>query len=152
MNTNFDNARFTVTYSRNCDGGVQEMAAAAKCIRDVFPNSQIVSERTNSFPIKVIISVQDERDGDKKIVWSGKQQNLFEKYQSKRTKCMQRIKSKLVDLQKQQADSTTTKDNNTAQEQRQTIPTTRRTSLSSPTITSERRASVASLVALPVHA
>ena len=84
--------------SRNCDGGLQELSTAAKCIRDVFPDCEIISERTNAYPLKVIIEVESDEEEGKKIVWSGKQQNLFEKYQNKRTKCMQRIKSKLTGL------------------------------------------------------
>jgi hypothetical protein len=124
--TNFETARFTVTYvsyhvlfarfhrevshlnlffvsiqSRNCDGGLQELSTAAKCIRDVFPDSVIIPERNNAYPLKVVISVESEANGDKKIVWSGKQQNLFEKYQNKRAKSMHRIKSRLADLRQQ---------------------------------------------------
>ena len=77
------------------------MSTAAKCIRDVFPDCVIIPERTNAYPLKVVISVENGANGDKQIVWSGKQQNLFEKYQNKRNKSMQRIKSKLADLRQQ---------------------------------------------------
>lgn len=93
---------FSQQQSRNCDGGVQELSAAAKCIRDVFPDCEIVPERTNAYPLKVVIAVESPGEGEKVIVWSGKQQNLFEKYQNKRSKCMQRIKSKLTGLREQQ--------------------------------------------------
>lgn len=98
--SNYEKARFTVTYSRNCDGGFQELSTAAKCIRDVFPDCEIISERTNNYPIKVTIEVESDEEEGKKLVWSGKQENLFEKYQNKRAKSMKRIKNKLVGLQK----------------------------------------------------
>ena len=87
--------------SRNCDGGVQELTAAAKCIRDIFPDSKIVPVRTNAYPLKVVIEVESPEEGKRVTVWSGKQQNLFEINKNKRSKCMQRIKSKLTGLRAQ---------------------------------------------------
>lgn len=87
--------------SRNCDGGVQEFSAAARCIRDIFPDAEIVPVRTNAYPLKVVIEVDSLEQSKKLIVWSGEQQNLFEINGRKRSKCMQRIKSKLTVLREQ---------------------------------------------------
>jgi len=74
------------------------MCAAAKCIRDVFPNCEIIPNRTNAYPLRVIITVEVPEGDAAVLVWSGKQQNLFEKCQNTRRKCMHRIKSKLTGL------------------------------------------------------
>lgn len=84
---------FSSTQSRNWDGGYQELTTTAQCVRQVFPDSKIIPNRTNTYPIQVTV---DAEYGDKTVqVWSGKQQRLFAKNRNKRIKTMEEIKMKL---------------------------------------------------------
>jgi hypothetical protein len=65
-------------------------------VKSVFPSAQIVENRVDKYPIKVIISA--EIGGQKMEVWSGRQQDLFRKNASQRSKSIQMITSSLKDL------------------------------------------------------
>lgn len=83
--------------SRNWDGGMQEFNTAASCVRDIFPDSELIVNMTDNYPIRIIVSA--ELDGKKKMdIWSGRQQELFGKNRSKRTKAIAEIKSNLQKL------------------------------------------------------
>lgn len=92
--------KFTVTYSRLCDGGAQEMSTAVTCVRDIFPDSSIATHRRTSEEDvrlgtanpEVIISSNGE------ILWSSKQKNLYQKYPKKRKKSIKEIKKVLEAL------------------------------------------------------
>mmetsp|Transcript_26611 Transcript_26611/g.37482 ORF Transcript_26611/g.37482 Transcript_26611/m.37482 type:complete len:80 (+) Transcript_26611:207-446(+) len=75
---------------------MQEFNTAASCVREVFPDAEIISNRTNKYPIRVIVSTN--LDGKETELWSGRQQNLFSKYRSERTRAMNEIKSNLQAL------------------------------------------------------
>lgn len=74
-------------------------------MRQVFPDSEIIPNRTGNFPIKVII-VAGFDDGKTVQVWSGKQQKLFAKNRSKRIKAMDEIKVCLEGLKEGSETST----------------------------------------------
>ena len=95
------------TQSRNCDGGYQEMSTAVECVRTVFPDCEIETQRNDSYPIRVIISARVGNDNNKAKeleVWSGRQQDLFSKYATKRRQTMETIKANLMDLQERLED------------------------------------------------
>ena len=81
------------------------MSTAVECVRSVFPDSKIETHRTDSFPIRVIISARiggssSSNNKAKELeVWSGRQQDLFSKYATKRRQTMEAIKANLIDLQ-----------------------------------------------------
>ena len=52
----------------------------------------MVGNRTNNYPIKVIVAADDE------TLWQGRQQDLFRKYSSKRKKSMEEIAAKAKEL------------------------------------------------------
>lgn len=107
MHHHHQNFKFTIKYSRNCDGGMQEMATAAQCVREIFPESEISIQRTTTVPIWVTITATNTDDNKEIVVWSGKQQLLFEKYANKRTKTMARIKTNLRKLVSKPTSSST---------------------------------------------
>jgi len=86
---------FTVTYSRNWDGGKQEFNSAAECVRAVFPGCKIIENRVDVYPVKVIVTAELGGRGRPMEIWSGRQQNLFSKYASKRSTSMTQIKENL---------------------------------------------------------
>jgi hypothetical protein len=57
--------KFTVTYSRLCDGGTQEMSTAVECVREIFPDASIQTtrrqpqEEIGMFNPPVVISVSE---------------------------------------------------------------------------------------------
>ena len=81
---------------RNWDGGLQEFETAKSCVEAVFPGAEIISNRVDQYPIKVTVTANVE--GSKQVVWSGRQQDLFRKYASKRNKAMNEIKTNLMVL------------------------------------------------------
>lgn len=101
--------KFTVTYSRLCDGGAQEMTTAVTSVREIFPDASIATHRrTPEEDVRlgtqnpeVIISSNGE------ILWSSKQKNLYQKYPKKRKKSIKEIKKALSALKANTASSTT---------------------------------------------
>ena len=89
---------FTITYSRNWDGGGQEYNSAASCVKQVFgPDATIIRNCVDAYPIRVIVSAEMQGIG-KLELWSGRQQSLFRKYGEQRRKSMSDIKAILEDL------------------------------------------------------
>jgi len=69
----------------------------------VFPGSRIVQNQVDSYPIKVIVTA--ELPGSKPMtIWSGRQQDLFGKYASKRAKSMEAIQANLRDFKEEFVD------------------------------------------------
>lgn len=65
------------------------MNTAIDCIRSVFPLCAIETIRVDKFPLRVTITAGTS---DMQLpIWSGKQQNLFQKYRVKRRKTMKII-------------------------------------------------------------
>ena len=64
-----------------------------KPVNDVFPDSTVTPNGTNNYPIKVVISA--EHGGQKVDIWSGRQQDLFRKYATKRDKSIAEMKRNL---------------------------------------------------------
>ena len=75
--------------SRNWDGGYQEFNTAATCVRTVFPGAEIIQDRVDVYPIRVIVTAH--LNGKNMEVWSGRQQSLFSKYYTEREKSMAEI-------------------------------------------------------------
>ncbi|EEC49288.1 predicted protein [Phaeodactylum tricornutum CCAP 1055/1] len=69
-------------------------STAENCVKEIFPGSQIVANRTDRYPIRVIVSV--EADGKSVEIWSGSQRDLFQKYRANREKSVQAIKNNLT--------------------------------------------------------
>ena len=92
------NLSFTVTYSRNWDGGGQERDTAISCIRQVFPTNDIPVTPicVDKYPIRVIIEAK--LGGTNVKVWEGDQRDLFRKYSTKRDQSMKTIIQNLQDL------------------------------------------------------
>ena len=74
-------------------------------MKKVFPSSQIIENRVDKYPIRVIVTAHiiltnavDDDDGVE--IWSGRQQDLFSKYKSKRINAMKEINSSLEGLKK----------------------------------------------------
>jgi hypothetical protein len=62
----------------------------------VFPHAEIVKNRVNSYPVKVIVTAHV---GATNVdVWSGRQQSLFQKNASQRKASISEIKKRLEDL------------------------------------------------------
>jgi uncharacterized protein (DUF302 family) len=65
----------------------------------VFPGSEITPNRTNKYPIRVVVTANI---GSTNVnVWSGSQKDLFRKYASKRTKAIEQITANLEDLKEE---------------------------------------------------
>jgi len=58
----------------------------------VCPDANVVGNRTNNYPIKVIVTADDE------TLWQGRQQDLFRKNSSKRKASMEAIAAKAKEL------------------------------------------------------
>jgi len=107
--------KFTVTYSRLCDGGTQEMSAAVACVRDIFPDAAIQTTRRQpredlgvSNP-SVVISTSSVTYGRRRssassstistiasdVLWEAKQKNLYEKYPKKRRRSVKDMRKSL---------------------------------------------------------
>jgi len=69
-----------------------------QAVKDVFPNSEVQPVGTNNYPIKVIVTAKNGSQNTK--IWSGRQQDLFRKYASKRTKAIVEIKRNLTEYKK----------------------------------------------------
>ena len=75
-------------------------------MKKVFPSSQIIENRVDKYPIRVIVTAHiiltnDVDDDDDAVeIWSGRQQDLFSKYKSKRINAMKEINSSLEGLKK----------------------------------------------------
>lgn len=65
-------------------------------MKSVFPKAQIIEKRIDEYPVKVV--VQADVNGTKLDVWSGRQQDLFRKYASKRQASIAAIQQNLEDL------------------------------------------------------
>jgi len=91
---------FTITYSRNWDGGQQEYRTALQAVKTVFPDSPVVEHRVDKYPIRVVVTAEQQSSGEKTKIWSGRQQDLFTKYSAKRTKSVQQIISSLENFKK----------------------------------------------------
>lgn len=74
------------------------MSTATQCVREVFPGSEIVPNRTDAYPIRVVVTAETGGNKGGVEIWSGRQQNLFGKNRSKREQSMAEIKSKLNEL------------------------------------------------------
>ena len=68
------------------------MSSAEQAIKQGYPGAEVVGNRTNNYPIKVIVTVDDE------TLWQGRQQDLFGKNSSKRKKSMEEIAAKAKEL------------------------------------------------------
>jgi hypothetical protein len=69
------------------------MGTVVKCIRSIFPLCAIETIRVDKGPLQVTITASTS---DMELpIWSGKQQNLFEKYRVKRRKTMETIVANL---------------------------------------------------------
>ena len=68
-------------------------------MKAVFPGAEIVENRIDEYPIKVAIKA--DINGTKMDVWTGRQQNLFSKYASKRRASIAEIKANLNDLKEE---------------------------------------------------
>jgi hypothetical protein len=118
--------KFTVTYSRLCDGGTQEMSTAVAAVRDIFPDATIRTNRRNqeedigiSNPSVVISatttilggsgigedlhnnnssSSSNNHSQEDDVLWSSKQRNLYQKYPKKRRRSIKDIRKKLETL------------------------------------------------------
>ena len=66
--------KFTVTYSKNWDGGGQEFEAAKAAILAVVKNANVVPNRVDKYPITV--TIEEEQLG---MIYSGRQQGFFGK-------------------------------------------------------------------------
>ena len=67
-------------------------------MKKVFPSSQIIENRVNKYPIRVIVTAAHTDNVVE--IWSGRQQDLFSKYKSKRINAMKEINSSLEGLKK----------------------------------------------------
>ena len=84
--------------SRNWDGGKQEYNSALTALRKVFPDADVVENCVDKYPIRVIVTAQKDSSPPGKNpteIWSGRQQDLFSKYASKRKKAMEAIENNL---------------------------------------------------------
>ena len=66
--------KFTITYSKNWDGGGQEFEAAKAAILAVVKNANVVPIRVDKYPITV--TIEEEQLG---MIYSGRQQGFFGK-------------------------------------------------------------------------
>jgi polyribonucleotide nucleotidyltransferase len=66
--------QFTVTYSKNWDGGGQEYEAAKAAILAVVKNASVEPNRVDVYPITV--TVEEKSLG---VIYSGRQQGFFGK-------------------------------------------------------------------------
>eukprot|EP01084_Bolivina_argentea_P194659 334026_1 len=83
---------YRVTFSHNCDGGMQEYNTARDAIMEVHPSANIIKNRVDTYPIQVIVSrVEGEGEGDTELFRSD-QRDLFRKYGSRRTTSIDKIK------------------------------------------------------------
>ena len=85
-----------VHVARNWDGGQQEYNTAFECVKRVFPDAPITPNRTDNYPIRVIVNAKIGSSTIK--VWSGRQQSLFRKYRADREKAMAEMVQSLEEL------------------------------------------------------
>jgi hypothetical protein len=73
------------------------LSTATQCVRQVFPGSEVVENRTEAYPVRVRITA--ETGGAKAIeIWSGRQQSLFAKNKKQREQSIAEIVKKLNEL------------------------------------------------------
>ena len=65
----------------------------------MFPDAPVVPNRTDNYPIKVIVNAKI--GGSTVKVWSGRQQSLFRKYRADREKAIGEMVSNLEDLKEE---------------------------------------------------
>jgi hypothetical protein len=72
----------------------------------VFPDSQIVANRVDAYPLQVSVAVSGGNMGSRSTtVWSGRQQDLFRKYGAQRDKSIKAMTANLQDLKEEFGDS-----------------------------------------------
>ena len=81
---------------RNWDGGEQERDTAVEAVRSVFPDAKITPRCSDKYPIKV--TVEAHIGATKLKIWTGRQQDLFRKYASKRSQSIAAIVSALEEM------------------------------------------------------
>ena len=80
------------------------MATAAMCVRDIYPDSKIETIRVDGGPLQLSISVvfftisSSPENDNGVIMWTSKQQDLFEKYPKRRRRAMASIRRALTSL------------------------------------------------------
>lgn len=79
--------------SRNWDGGRQEYNTALTALRRVFPDAPVIENCVDKYPIRVIVAAENYQN-----IWSGRQQDLFSKYATKRTAAMADIETALQEF------------------------------------------------------
>ena len=68
----------------------------------MFPYSLVEAKRTYAYPIRVIITMTSPDDSSQEVeIWSGQQQDLFEKYPQRRQRTIQEIRETLAKLQQE---------------------------------------------------
>lgn len=72
------------------------MSTAVECIREVFPLSTVKTVRIDNY--KARLTIATHAFGNRHVVWTGKQSNLFESTPRRRRKAMDTIKASLADL------------------------------------------------------
>jgi hypothetical protein len=65
-------------------------------VKKAFPGAEIIEKCVDVYPVRVIVSA--EVSGQTMEIWSGRQQSLFGKNASQRTKTMAEIGQGLADL------------------------------------------------------
>jgi len=63
-----------------------------------------VENRVDVYPIKVAVTADVPGSNKPMTIWSGRQQDLFGKYASKRAKSMETIKANLRDFKEESVD------------------------------------------------
>jgi hypothetical protein len=74
---------------------LQELTTATQCVRQVFPGSEVVANRTEAYPIEVKIHAETGSKKKGVEIWSGRQQSLFQKNCKQRDKSMKDIVANL---------------------------------------------------------
>ena len=69
----------------------------------MFPYSLVEAKRTYAYPIRVVITITSDNEDDNQDIeiWSGQQQDLFEKYPQRRKRAIEEIRATLARLQQQ---------------------------------------------------
>mmetsp|Transcript_46261 Transcript_46261/g.51597 ORF Transcript_46261/g.51597 Transcript_46261/m.51597 type:complete len:87 (-) Transcript_46261:227-487(-) len=80
--------------------GNKNTNSAKSVVQDVFPESEIIENCVDKYPIKVIVTARISTQDKKIEIFKGKQQDLFSKYQTKRTRTMKQIQASLEEFKK----------------------------------------------------
>mmetsp|Transcript_18716 Transcript_18716/g.31995 ORF Transcript_18716/g.31995 Transcript_18716/m.31995 type:complete len:81 (+) Transcript_18716:110-352(+) len=75
---------------------MQEYSTAESCVKAVFPGCKINANRTDNYPLRVVVTAHI--GGTNVDVWAGSQKDLFSKYASRRTKSIKQITNNLNEL------------------------------------------------------